>query len=52
LEKCNNFHLPKLFSDNYYNVIKAFQGERNINVVMHVRDLLVERDGVQQNEKQ
>jgi hypothetical protein len=44
--------LPKLFDDNYYNVIEVFQGERNIDVVMHARDLFVEKDGVQQNEKQ
>jgi hypothetical protein len=52
LEKCNKFHLPKLFNENYYNVIEVFQGERNINVVMHVRDLFVEGDGVQQSEEQ
>jgi hypothetical protein len=52
LEKCNKFHLLKLFNGNYYNVIEVFQGERNIHVVMHVKDLLAKGYGTQQSEEQ
>ncbi len=51
----NKFHLPKQFNEDCYNhVICAFQGERSINVVIHVKDFNAQGDGVytQQNEEQ
>ncbi len=46
LEERDRFHLPKQYNEDYYNVIEAFQGERRINVPIHVRDLQAEGDGV------
>jgi hypothetical protein len=47
MEKHNKFHLPKQFNEVCYNhVIHAFQGERNINVVIHVKDFNEQGDGV------
>lgn len=34
-----NFHLPRQFSEECYNVIEVFQRERNVNIPMHVWDL-------------
>jgi hypothetical protein len=55
MEEHNKFHLPKQFNEDRYNhVIHAFQGQKNINVVIHVKDFNAQGDGVytQQNEKQ
>ncbi len=55
MEEHNKFHLPKQFNEDCYNhVIYAFQGERNISVVIHVKDFNAQRDEVytQQNEEQ
>ncbi len=38
------FHLPKQYNENYYNAIEAFQGEKGINVPIHVKDLQAEGD--------
>ncbi len=34
-----NFHLPRQFNEECYNVIEVFQRERNVNIPMHVWDL-------------
>jgi hypothetical protein len=38
-------HLSRQFHEDCYNAIEAFQGEKKINVHMHVRDLQ-EQNGV------
>jgi len=50
MEEHNKFHLPKQFN----HVICAFQWEKNISVVIHVKNFNAQGDGVytQQNEEQ
>ncbi len=36
----------KQYNEDCYNATEAFQGERRINVPIHVKDLQVEGDGV------
>ncbi len=47
-------HFLKQFNEECYNVIQAFQRERNINVAQHVKDLNAQGDGiyVHQNKEQ
>ncbi len=46
LEDWDKFHLPKQFNENCYNTIKVFQGEKNINDLLHMKDLNALGDGV------
>jgi phosphoglycerate-specific signal transduction histidine kinase len=47
-------HFLKQFNEECYNVIQAFQRERNINIAIHVKDLNAQGNGiyVHQNKKQ
>jgi hypothetical protein len=44
MEKHNKFNLPKQFNENCYNVIQTFQREKNITLLIHVRDLNAQGD--------
>lgn len=39
-------HLPCLYNREYYKLIKAFQGEKVVNVPLHAKDVNVEGDGI------
>jgi hypothetical protein len=43
-EECDKHCFPHHF--NYYNAIEAFQDERIINALLHMRDVHVDGDGV------
>jgi hypothetical protein len=45
IEEQDMLHLSRQFHEDYYNAIEAFQGEKKINVHIHVRDLQ-EQNGV------
>jgi hypothetical protein len=45
-------HFLKQFNEKCYNVIQAFQRERNIKVAIHVRDLNAQGDGILCTSKQ
>jgi len=44
-------HFPKQFNEECYNVIQAFQRERNINIAIHVKDLNAQGDGIYVHQK-
>jgi hypothetical protein len=51
-EKWNKLHLRKRYVEDYYNVIKALQGEKRINVPIHVKDLQAEGDGIYASQRE
>jgi hypothetical protein len=44
IEECDKHYLQHHF--NCYNAIEAFQGERIINALLHMKDVHVDRNGV------
>jgi len=52
LEEWNKLHLPNWYIENYYDAIKALQGEKRINVPIHVKDLQAEGDGIYASQKE
>jgi hypothetical protein len=42
LEECDQYYLQKQFNKEIYEMIKTFQGEWIIIVLIHVKDLQVE----------
>ncbi len=46
IKECDKHRLPRQFNPIYSNAIEVFQGERIINVPLHVRDVHVDGDGV------
>jgi hypothetical protein len=40
------FHLPHQFNREFYELIKTFQGERNVIAPLHVKDVKVGNDAI------
>ncbi len=38
------YHLPHQYTRQYYELIEDFQGEKNVNVPIHTRDVNAEGD--------
>ncbi len=45
-EKKEYFHLPRQYTQEYYKLIEVFQGEKNINIPLHTRDVNVKGDNI------
>jgi hypothetical protein len=46
IEEHNKHHLPRQFNKKFCGVIESLQEKRNINIVLHVKDVHVEIDGM------
>ncbi len=44
MDEHDKLHLPRQFDYGFYEVIYVFQGERNVNKLIHVKDLHVDGD--------
>lgn len=39
VDECDKFHLPRQFGCEFYEAIDMFQGKKNVNKPIHVKDL-------------
>jgi len=46
MEERDKLHLLKWFNADCHNVIEVFNGDKNINVPIHLKDLQIESDGI------
>jgi len=46
MEERDKLHLLKWFNADCHSVIKVFDGDKNINAPIHLKDLQIESDGI------
>jgi hypothetical protein len=46
VEKKDKYHLPRQLCRNFYDLIKEFQGERNVTISLHFKNINVKSDEI------